>query len=176
MKPLFRNVVMTKRNDFSCARPVVGEYGDVLSIGITTHTLLIILAAVFLVLTLLNSVFHVLRHLTRYTIPYQQRQIIRIIIIPTVFAIFALPSVIFYQASIYLRPLAEIYESIGITALFLLYVDYVYPDSHSWWEILDLIGAQEKRGDVIAGSNSAWFKRTCIFVFQFVRCILKSAS
>ncbi|KAL6884482.1 organic solute transporter subunit alpha/Transmembrane protein [Trichoderma evansii] len=150
--------------DSSCARPVAGEHGDVLSIGITTQTLLKILTAVFLILTLLNSIFHITRHLTRYTIPRQQRQIIRIILVPTVFAIFSFLSVLSYQASIYLRPLAEIYESICIPALFLLYVDYIYPDSHSWWDILD---AQGKRGILTAGSCLAWFKRTCILVFQY---------
>ncbi|EHK23051.1 uncharacterized protein TRIVIDRAFT_15868, partial [Trichoderma virens Gv29-8] len=131
------------------------------------HTLLKILSGVFLALTLLNTTFHITRHLGRYTVPCQQRQIIRIILVPTVFAIFSFLSVLSYDASIYLRPLAEIYESIGIPAIFMLYIYYIYPDNHSWREILDQFEAQDKRGDFIAGTNLAWFKRTCVSVFQY---------
>ncbi|KAL7933061.1 organic solute transporter Ostalpha domain-containing protein [Trichoderma chlorosporum] len=94
-----RTLVIARGNDDddSCARPTVGDNGDVLSIGITTHTLLKILSAVFLSLTLLNSIIHITRHLARYTAPSQQRQIIRIILVPTVFAIFSFLSILFYQ-------------------------------------------------------------------------------
>lgn len=153
----------------SCARPTVGDNGDVLSIGITTHTLLKILSAVFLGLTLLNSIIHITRHLARYTAPSQQRQIIRIILVPTVFAIFSFLSVFFYQTSIYLRPLAEIYESIAIPAIFILYVHYVFPGSHSWRELFYRLEDPHSRESGIAGGDVTWFKRTCVLVFQYVR-------
>ncbi|KAL6796358.1 organic solute transporter Ostalpha domain-containing protein [Trichoderma sp. SZMC 28013] len=158
----------------SCARPTVGDNGDVLSIGITTHTLLKILSAVFLGLTLLNSIIHITRHLARYTAPSQQRQIIRIILVPTVFAIFSFLSVFFYQTSIYLRPLAEIYESIAIPAIFILYVHYVFPGSHSWRELFYRLEDPHSRESGIAGGDVTWFKRTCVLVFQYP--IAKTAS
>lgn len=158
----------------SCARPTTDDNGDVLSIGITTHTLLKILSAVFLGLTVLNSIIHITRHLTRYTAPIQQRQIIRIILVPTVFAIFSFLSVLFYQTSIYLRPLAEIYESIAIPAIFILYVHYVFPGSHSWRELFYRLEDPYSREAGIVGGDVTWFKRTCVFVFQYVRCNQKS--
>ncbi|KAL7916829.1 organic solute transporter Ostalpha domain-containing protein [Trichoderma velutinum] len=165
----FRTLVFARGNDddASCARPIVGDQGDVLSIGITTHTLLKILSAVFLGLTLLNSIVHITRHLARYTAPSQQRQIIRIILVPTVFAIFSFFSVFFYQTSIYLRPLAEIYESIAIPAIFILYVHYVFPDSHSWRELFYRLQDPSSREGIITGGDMTWFKRTCVFVFQY---------
>lgn len=165
----FHILVFVRDNDVSCARPVVGDHGGVLSVGITTHTLLKILTAVFLGLTLLNSAIHITRHLAKYTAPSEQRQIIRIILVPTVFAIFSLLSVLFYQASIYLRPLAEIYESIAIPAIFMLYVHYIYPDSHCWRDLFDRLEDPNSRESIIAGGDVAWFKRTCILVFQYVR-------
>ncbi|PKK42495.1 hypothetical protein CI102_13101 [Trichoderma harzianum] len=140
-------------DDDSCARPTTDDNGDVLSIGITTHTLLKILSAVFLGLTLLNSIIHITRHLARYTAPIQQRQIIRIILVPT--------------TSIYLRPLAEIYESIAIPAIFILYVHYVFPGSHSWRELFYRLEDPYSREASIAGGDVTWFKRTCVFVFQY---------
>ncbi|KAK4062791.1 uncharacterized protein Triagg1_9661 [Trichoderma aggressivum f. europaeum] len=156
-------------DDDSCARPTVDDNGDILSIGITTHTLLKILSAVFLGLTVLNSIIHITRHLARYTAPIQQRQIIRIILVPTVFAICSFLSVLFYQTSIYLRPVAEIYESIAIPAIFILYVHYVFPGSHSWRELFHRLEDPNSREADIAGGDSTWFKRTCLFVFQYVK-------
>ncbi|KKP06695.1 hypothetical protein THAR02_01184 [Trichoderma harzianum] len=158
-------------DDDSCARPTTDDNGAVLSIGITTHTLLKILSAVFLGLTVLNSIIHITRHLSRYTAPIQQRQIIRIILVPTVFAILSFLSVLFYQASIYLRPVAEIYESIAIPAIFILYIHYVFPGpgSHSWRELFYRLEDPYSREASIAGGDVTWFKRTCVLVFQYVR-------
>jgi len=149
-----------------CARPVSDDEGSVLYIGITTHTLLKILAGVFLLLTLLNSTFQISRHLRTYTVPRQQRQIICVIFVPTVFAIFSFLSVMFYEVSIYLHPVAEIYESIAIPAIFILYVQYVCPESSSWWGFFDQLEVQDERGNLPLGGSLVWFKRTWILVFQ----------
>ncbi|KAL6809511.1 organic solute transporter Ostalpha domain-containing protein [Trichoderma camerunense] len=130
-------------DDDSCARPTTDDNGDVLSIGITTHTLLKILSAVFLGLTVLNSIIHITRHLTRYTAPIQQRQMIRIILVPTVFAIFSFLSVLFYQ-------------------------------THSWRELFYRLEDPYSREASIVSGDVTWFKRTCVFVFQYP--ISKTAS
>lgn len=74
------------------------------------------------------SLWLILKHLHRYTQPMQQRQIIRIIFTPVVFAVLSALAILNYDAAIYLIPLRDLYETFALASLFLLFTAYVAPD------------------------------------------------
>ena len=63
-----------------------------------------------------------------YAVPEEQRQIVRLIWTPFVFAAVSLISIARYQLYPYILPLEDLYEAFGFTALFLLFVQFVAPD------------------------------------------------
>jgi hypothetical protein len=59
-------------------------------------------------------------HLMTYTRPKEQRQIVRILIAPTVWAVVSLAQILDYRNAQYYQPLGEVYESIYLCCVFLL--------------------------------------------------------
>ena len=172
MAPSFSpaTVLLQKRDDNTvCARPIAHQEGELLSIGINTHRLLEYISGVSLGLTLIVSVFLITRHLSRFTVPPEQRQIVRIIFVPTFFAIISFISVMFYSASIYLRPVSEAYEAFCIPAMLMLYVHYVCPDEgqETRYSFFQELEGRDRKGKPQPGGSLRWFKRTWIAVFQF---------
>ncbi|KAF2097000.1 DUF300-domain-containing protein [Rhizodiscina lignyota] len=153
----------------TCARPVAGQEGEVLNIGITTHRLLEYISGISLGLTLIVTLFLITRHLSRYTVPPEQRQIVRIVFVPTFFAIIGFFSVMFYNVSIYIRPIPEVYEAFCIPAILLLYIHYVCPDEGQLtrYDFFHNLELQDRKGRSQSGGSLTWFKRTWICVFQY---------
>jgi hypothetical protein len=144
--------------DNTCARPLPGEHGEVLSIGITAHTLFEYICYISLGLTVINSVYLILTHLHRYTVPSEQRQIVRIIFITVVFAVIGSLSVLFYVDSIYFRPLQEVYEAYCVAGFLLLCVHYVCPDEEARFSYFNQLENRDKEGNVIPGGSLKWFQ------------------
>lgn len=142
------------------------DQGDNLSIGITTQRLLEYISAAGLGVSAILVVGLILRHLACYTIPREQRQIVRIIFFPVVFAAFAFLSVAFYDAAVYLRPVASIYEAICLPALLILYFNYVCPVEQSLWNFFGQIQLTDRHGKPLQGGTLRWVKKVWIFVFQ----------
>ncbi|EME89792.1 seven transmembrane receptor protein, partial [Pseudocercospora fijiensis CIRAD86] len=67
-------------------------------------------------------------HLRRYRAPKEQRQIIRMVFAPCVFALVAFFEVLSYEIAPYIDPLGDLYEAFGLCALFLLYLQYAAPN------------------------------------------------
>lgn len=101
------------------ALPIAGDW--------TFHKIYSCVAAVLAILTLLISLASTIRHLTNYTSPGEQRQIIRIIWTPLIFAVFNFFSLWFYTTAAYLEPIAQIYEVFALVAIFLLFLSFVCP-------------------------------------------------
>jgi hypothetical protein len=59
-------------------------------------------------------------HLFNYRYPQEQRQVIRIFVAPSIFAIVSLAEVLSYRTAQYIEPIANFYESIFLCAIFLL--------------------------------------------------------
>ena len=59
-------------------------------------------------------------HLMTYTRPKEQRQIVRILIAPTIWAVVSLVQILDYRNAQYYQPLGEVYESIYLCCVFLL--------------------------------------------------------
>src|SRR4051812_27734054 len=95
------------KKNFTCARPKTNDHGEVLSFGITFKSLLTYIAIACICLTLISTVILASKHLKRYTVPKEQRQIVRIIFMPLFFSFISLLSVLFYEKSIYLKPIMQ---------------------------------------------------------------------
>ena len=113
------------------------------------------------------SLWLILKHLHRYTQPMQQRQIIRIIFTPVVFAVLSALAILDYDAAIYLIPLRDLYETFALASLFLLFTEYVAPGADTREAFFFNLENRKKRGsmfsrskeyDVIPGGCLTWFK------------------
>ena len=63
-------------------------------------------------------------HLHCYTRPKEQRQIVRILIAPSVWALVSMGQILDYRIAQYIQPLGEVYESIYLCCVFLLVREY----------------------------------------------------
>ncbi|KAF8476290.1 DUF300-domain-containing protein [Russula ochroleuca] len=77
------------------------------------------------VVTVIISAISVLQHCRNYTKPAQQRQIIRILYMPPVYAIISFFSFRFFRSYTYYSLAETVYEAITISAFLLLLVEYV---------------------------------------------------
>jgi hypothetical protein len=143
---------------FVCARPLAGEKGENLGIGITAHSLFEYICYVSVGLTIINSIYLIWTHLHRYTVPSEQRQIVRIVFVTVVFAVIGLLSVLFYIDSIYFRPIQEVYESFCVAGFLLLCVHYVCPDEEAWFDYFNQLENKDRKGNVIPGGSLKWFQ------------------
>ncbi|KAJ7703145.1 DUF300-domain-containing protein [Mycena rosella] len=76
-------------------------------------------------LTLIISFFSVLRHCRNYTNPRQQRQIIRILYMPPVYAVISFLSYRFFRDYTYYSLVEVVYEALTLSAFLLLLIEYV---------------------------------------------------
>lgn len=148
----------TDNSNFTCARPKPDDHGELLSIGITFRWLMIYIIAAALGLTTLSALLLTWKHLHRYSRPREQRQNVRIIAMPVIFCIVCLLSVLFYSASIYIKPLIEVYEAFCVAALFLLYLEYVCPNEDERFTYFANLPAKDKKGNPLPGGSLQWYK------------------
>jgi hypothetical protein len=67
------------------------------------------------------------QHFRRYSVPKEQRQIVKILSTPPIFAIVAIAAMSNYHIAPYIAPIAELYAAFSLAALFLLYIQYAAP-------------------------------------------------
>lgn len=153
--------------DDECDGALKHDIGEPLSSGITTQRTLEYISAAALCLTVILSIGLILRHLARYTVPREQRQIVRIVFFTTFFALMGFLSVTFYRAAVYLAPIAGIYEAICLPALLILYFHYLSPVDQSLWNFFDGLQLTDRHGQPIQQDAVDWATRVWIFVFQY---------
>jgi hypothetical protein len=151
-----RDLLGTSSN-FTCAKPIPNQHGDPLFGGVTFRNLMLYITAPCLGITTCSALFLIWKHLHRYTKPEEQRQNVRIIFMPVVFGIISLLSILFYEDSIYFKPLNEVYQAFCIAAIFLLYVEYVCPDVAQRPEFFSNVENKDKKGNTIPGGSLLWF-------------------
>lgn len=142
----------------------------------TLQQLLLIICAGCSVLTIFISHFLAIKHLHHYTVPEEQKQIIRIIFTPIVYATFNTVSIIDYKANEYIQPLIAVWETIALASLFLLFVIYVAPDKRTRTMYFANLENRKAKGwfgnppgyDTIPGGCQTWFERSWFFVFIYV--------
>ena len=145
------------KKNFTCARPKANDHGEVLSFGITFKSLLTYITTLCICLTLISTIILVSKHLRRYTVPKEQRQIVRIIFMPLFFSFLSLLSVLFYEKSIYLKPIMQVYEAFCFAALFFLFLEYLCPEEEERAGYFSKVENKDKKGNIIPGGSLTWY-------------------
>ncbi|KAM0227202.1 hypothetical protein ACHAPO_011739 [Fusarium lateritium] len=154
-----------------------------LSIGLTTHGLLILIAALSCLVACLVSTYLIVKHAQNFTKPSQQRQVIRILFMVPVYSVACLCSIIFYRQHIYIAATYEFYESLVIAAFFLLLCQLLHVNTATlqtdlaelqpkpWIPPIRLVAYcfGNKTGKALNGHR--WFNTICVGVLQF--CVVK---
>jgi hypothetical protein len=124
-----------------------------------------IVSAACTAITLCSTLALITMHLRRYSAPKEQRQIIRIVFAPFVFAIVSLAEIYDYSIARYIDPISSFYEAICLCALFLLYVQFAAPSSSTFGEeLFDTMKAQQEAG---TKGKTNWPRNTWLAVFQY---------
>jgi len=77
------------------------------------------------VLTVIITLISVLQHCRNYTAPREQRQVIRILYMPTVYAVISFFSYRYFRSYTYYSLIYVVYEAVTISAFLLLIIEYV---------------------------------------------------
>ncbi|KAH7136015.1 organic solute transporter Ostalpha-domain-containing protein [Dendryphion nanum] len=152
---------------FECSRPRPNEHGEPLAIGITFKLLMTYITIACLGLTAISTFILQWKHLHRYTRPKEQRQVVRIVFMPFFFCVIALLCLLFYEQSIYLKPIMHTYEAFCVAALFFLFLEIVCPDEENRARFFSSVDNKDKKGNIIPGGSQLWFNRTYAVVLQF---------
>ncbi|KAM0720406.1 hypothetical protein Q7P37_004542 [Cladosporium fusiforme] len=129
----------------------------------SSYNTLRILSIVCTGITLCSTLVLITLHLLRYSAPKEQRQIIRLIFAPFVFAIVSLAQIFDYSIARYLDPIGSFYEAICLCSLFLLYVQYAVPSGTFGEALFEAMKAKQEKED----SKHNWPRATWIAVFQY---------
>ncbi|KAF2238186.1 hypothetical protein EV356DRAFT_508855 [Viridothelium virens] len=145
---------------FQEAAPIFNEW--------TLHNILTFVAGMCTLFTMTLSFGLAIFHLANYVNPVEQKQFVRIVITPAVFAIFNFFGVWFYDAAPYLEPIADYYEIFALVALFYLCLNYATPEEgqrEAFFRELERIDARKKTKLHNQGSLR-WFYVIWFLVFQ----------
>ncbi|KAK1752136.1 organic solute transporter Ostalpha-domain-containing protein [Echria macrotheca] len=97
---------------------------------LTFHDLAIIIAAGSTLIAILLSFFLIMMHATHYTVPRQQKHIIRILFMVPVYASSSFLQIKFHWHAIYFQVISDCYEAFAISSFFSLMCHYIAPDLH----------------------------------------------
>jgi len=103
-------------------KPIIAHY--------TFHDLAIVVAAASALIAILLSFFLIMMHATHYTVPREQKHIIRILFMVPVYATSSFLSLRFYWHAIYFQVISDCYEAFAISSFFSLMCHYIAPDLH----------------------------------------------
>ncbi|KAJ4299331.1 hypothetical protein N0V90_004576 [Kalmusia sp. IMI 367209] len=137
-------------------KPVVGS--------LTFHDFATILSGACGIATLLIICVTILRHVTHYSNPVQQRQVIRILMLVPWVALFSFLIVWQEDVGEYLIESLDFGCSIAISAFLLLLCDYVMSNPGGFEE---LFGKGASKSGPGAADSPVWLKRTWYMVLQY---------
>ncbi|GAB7353523.1 hypothetical protein MBLNU459_g3966t1 [Dothideomycetes sp. NU459] len=158
------------------------------------HHIGLVVSAVFALISVIISFFLIYKHATHYSKPWEQKHIIRIILMIPVYSTVSFLSYLFYKHSIYFEVLRDCYEAFAIAAFFTLLCHYIAPNLHdqkdyfrqlqpiNWfWGVFGLqkcTGGKYRGCLRIPGSGLTWFNVIWIGVFQycFIRVLFTIVS
>lgn len=145
--------------------------------GYTFHEFGLVLSAAFGLLAIIISSALILLHATHYLKPYEQRHIIRILLLIPIYSAVSFLSYYFYQHAIYYDILEGCYEAFAISSFFTLLCHYIAPNLHdqkdyfrglkpkNWfWGVFGLqmiTGGQNKGPFRKPRSGLTWFNVCC---------------
>ena len=157
---IFSRETTSTDHHLTCARPVQGLVGGPLyaNSDITFHRLIILICAPCLAITTISSGYLAWKHVRNYTAPQEQRQILRIIALPVFYSLFNFLALCWYRTYQYVQPIAGVYESFAIAALFFLILEWVCPEGTDREKYFDEFPFKDKKGVVVEGGSLAWFQ------------------
>jgi hypothetical protein len=98
--------------------------------NVTFHHLGLAITGLFSLLASLIAIGLIIFHAFHYSLPHQQKHIIRILFMLPVYAIVSWISYKFYRHAIYWEVLRDCYEAFAIASFFTLMCAYLEPDLH----------------------------------------------
>jgi len=107
-----------------------GSFWDSGSVNWDAHRIGWAIAGGCTAVTVIISFFSVLGHCRNYTNRNQQRQILRILYMPPVYAVISFLSYRFFRDYTYYSLVEVVYEALTISAFLLLLIDYVADSAH----------------------------------------------
>ncbi|KAF2875311.1 organic solute transporter Ostalpha-domain-containing protein [Massariosphaeria phaeospora] len=150
---------------------------------LTFHHFGLILSATFGALAVAIAFFLVLRHATHYLKPYEQKHIIRILVMIPIYAVVSFLSYLYYHHAIYFELLRDCYEAFAIASFFTLMCHYIAPNLHEQKEyfrnvepknwVWPINWMQKCSGGETKGwlrkplSGLTWFNVVWISIFQY---------
>ncbi|KAJ1932263.1 hypothetical protein FBU59_006432, partial [Linderina macrospora] len=84
-----------------------------------------IVAGVFALVATILSAIHIVRHLKNYTVPNQQRHIVRICLMIPIYSIISFLSYRFYREAPYYTAVRDCYEAFAIASFYMLLLQYI---------------------------------------------------
>lgn len=133
---------------------------------LTFHHLMTYIAPGTAICSCLISGLLSIAHFLRYTRPGEQKQLIRIIWTPAIFAFFSFFGVWHYNIAYYLAPLAQLYEAFALIAVFYLLIAYLAPSTFRGQ--LEYFATHPKDGVVTQVQDLRWFQSTYYMVLQIL--------
>jgi len=98
--------------------------------GLTFHHLGLIIAAVFGLISVFIAFLLVFQHATRYLKPFEQKHIIRILLMIPIYSTVSFLSYLHYKHAVYYQVLRDCYEAFAIASFFTLMCHYIAPNLH----------------------------------------------
>jgi len=98
--------------------------------GIIFHHLALFICAIFGGISVIIALILVFRHATHYLRPWEQRHIIRILLMIPIYSVVSFLSYLYYRRSVYFEVLRDCYEAFAIASFFTLLCHYVAPTLH----------------------------------------------
>ncbi|KAK4058397.1 hypothetical protein OIO90_000555 [Microbotryomycetes sp. JL221] len=95
-----------------------------------------LVAGVTALITTMLSMFTVMMHARNYYVPKEQRQIIRIVLMPLVYAIVSFFGYRFYKQYTYFSLIEVVYEALVLAAFLWLLLHYIGESSHAQRQVL----------------------------------------
>ena len=111
--------------------------------SVTFHHLGLFITALFSLLATIIALALILMHALHYSVPHQQKHIIRILFMLPVYAVISFVSYKYYRHAIYWEVLRDCYEAFAIASFFTLMCAYLEPDLHEQKERFRQLAARE---------------------------------
>jgi ABC-type sugar transport system permease subunit len=114
--------------------------------AVTFHHIGLGITAVFALIATIIALSLMLMHATHYSVPHQQKHIIRILFMIPVYSCISLVSYVYYKHAIYWEVLRDCYEAFAIASFFTLMCHYLEKDLHEQKERFRGMGVNGQRG------------------------------
>lgn len=151
------------------ATPTSGPVGPIAG-SLTFQKLAEYISVAAFAFTAIVMVGLILSHLATYTVPKEQRQIIRVVFTPVVFSFFSFLMILKYMpAAQYLQPIRDMYEAFSLVAIFLMFVNHVVPNAADRVEFFSKLNLKSNKGQATNSGALGWFKVSASILCAYIK-------